>query len=231
MNVGKRFDIALEEVLGYKRNSTAIANEYEVTTQAISQLKKNEKSNDLMKKIAKDKGISLSWLEFGEGNMLEKDSKDNFVEDSGTLYNKEDQVVIPYHKDVHASAGGDAENHDMTHTSPISFSKDFLNTFLGIYNFKGLSIINAAGDSMDPTIKSGELMFVSPMKNEEFKDGGVYVLMCGNVLLVKRVTYDPFSKEYTLVSDNGRVSPVTLTIDEGSDCYFIGRVVGHLDRV
>ena len=162
------------------------------------------------------------------GNKIEKSS---LVEDSGVLYGKDDQVVIPYHEEVYASAGGDAQNHSTHNTSPITFSKDFLNTFLGIYNFKGLSIINAAGDSMDPTIKSGELMFVSPMENEEFKDGGVYVLMCANVLLVKRVTYDPFTKEYTLVSDNGRVSPVTLTIDEGSDCYFIGRVVGHLDRV
>ena len=66
---------------------------------------------------------------------------------------------------------------------------------------------------------------------QRFKDGGVYVIMCANVLLVKRVTFDPMTKEYTLISDNGKVSPVTLTIDEASDCRFVGRVVGHLDRV
>ena len=142
-----------------------------------------------------------------------------------------DQVVVPFHREVYASAGGGSENHSKAITSPVTFSKDFLNTFLGIYNFKGLSIINAAGDSMSPTIRSGELMFVYPMENEEFKDGGVYVLMCSNVLLVKRVTFDPLSKKYTLVSDNGRVNPVTLSIDEANDCRFVGRVVGHLDKV
>ena len=155
----------------------------------------------------------------------------DIVSDAGTLYTQADQVSIPYHKEVYASAGGGSGNHSMAETSPITFSKHFLNTFLGIYNLKGLSIINAAGDSMDPTIKSGELMFVYPMENEDFKDGGVYVLMCSDVLLVKRVTFNPLTKEYTLLSDNGKVDPVELTIDEASDCRFIGRVVGHLDRV
>ena len=158
--------------------------------------------------------------------------QNNLIADAGVLYKgKEDQISIPFHKEVYASAGGGSENHSMENTSPITFSKHFLNTYLGVYNLKGISIINAAGDSMDPTIKSGELMFVYAMDNEDFKDGGIYVLMCANVLLVKRVTYDPLSKQYTLLSDNGKVDAVTLTIDEANDCRFVGRVVGHLDRV
>ena len=155
----------------------------------------------------------------------------DIVSDAGTLYTQADQVSVPYHKEVYASAGGGSDAVNMTNTSPISFSRSFLNSFLGIYNVKGLSIINAAGNSMEPTIKSGELMFVYPINGEEFKDGGVYVIMCSDKLLVKRVTFNPLTKEYTLISDNGQVEPVTLTIDEGSDCRFIGRVVGHLDRV
>lgn len=162
------------------------------------------------------------------GNVTEENS---VVKEPGLQYEKTDQVSIPYHKEVYASAGGGSDNHSMANTTPLTFSKMFLNTYFGIYNLTGLSIINAAGDSMDPTIKSGELMFVSPMENEEFKDGGIYVLMCANVLLVKRVSYDPLTKEYTLKSDNGKVAPVKLTIDESNDCRFVGRVVGHLDRV
>ena len=170
----------------------------------------------------------ITYIESGK-----RTSEDNnIIADAGVLYKgKEDQISIPFHEEVYASAGGGSENHSMENTSPITFSKHFLNTYLGVYNLKGISIINAAGDSMDPTIKSGELMFVYAMDNEDFKDGGIYVLMCANVLLVKRVTYDPLSKQYTLLSDNGKVDAVTLTIDEANDCRFVGRVVGHLDRV
>ena len=64
-----------------------------------------------------------------------------------------------------------------------------------------------------------------------FKDGGIYVIMCGSDLYVKRVWRDPLSKEYTLASDNDKVADLKLSIDESSECHFVGRVVGHLDRV
>ena len=156
------------------------------------------------------------------------------VQDSATLYNKQgtdESIAVPYHADVYAAAGAGSNNTDGSKNSPISFSKHFLNNFLGIYNLKGLSIINAAGDSMVPTIKSGELMFVVPVNNEGFKDGGIYVIMCGSDLYVKRVWRDPLSKEYTLASDNDKVADLKLSIDESSECHFVGRVVGHMDRV
>lgn len=142
-----------------------------------------------------------------------------------------ENVTIPYHREVYASAGGGSDATCIVETSPVTFSKTFLNSYLGIHNLKGLSIINAAGDSMKPTIRSGAMMFVYPIENEGFKDGGVYVLMCGDALLVKRVWLNPTTSTYTLRSDNETVSDMTLTIDEGSECHFVGRVVGHLDRV
>jgi len=156
------------------------------------------------------------------------------VQDSATLYNKQgtdETIAVPYHADVYAAAGAGSNNTDGSKNSPISFSKHFLNSFLGIYNLSGLSIINASGDSMIPTIKSGELMFVCPLENEGFKDGGIYVIMCGSDLYVKRVWRDPLSKEYTLASDNDKVADLKLSIDESSECHFVGRVVGHMDRV
>jgi len=176
--------------------------------------------------LADKLNVTKEWLAFGEGPI-----ENNIVQEADGLYKQADQVSIPYHKEVYASAGGGSDATNMLNTSPISFSRSFLNSFLGVYNVNGLSIINASGNSMEPTIKSGELMFVYPINGEEFKDGGVYVLMCSDKLLVKRVTFNPLTKEYTLVSDNGNVDPVTLTIDEGDDCRFVGRVVGHLDRV
>ena len=255
MKAGERLDIALQEVLGHKRYGAAIAKEYGVTTQAISQLKKKEKSNDLMRKIAKDKGISLSWLEFGEGEMLSNHHGTNqygknmvgnigsvgghviagdgdghgVVQEAPVPYGA-DEVVLPYYPEIYASAGGGAFS-GFDASSPVSISRGFLQSYFGIGAAKGMHIINVVGDSMAPTLKNGEMIFVNPIENEGFRDGGVYVLMCGDTILVKRVRQHPITKEYTLISDNPEVEDITLTIDESSDCKFVGRVVGSMGVV
>ena len=178
--------------------------------------------------------INLKWVKTGEGEMINNSEIiAGEVNETPIPYGKEceNMVTVPYHKEVYASAGGGSDATSMVDTNPIIFSKMFLNSYLGVYDLQGLSMINAAGDSMDPTIKSGAIMFVYPMESEGFKDGSIYVLMCGDALLVKRVSLDPVTKVYTLLSDNGKVNPIELTIDEASECRFVGRVVGHLDRV
>jgi len=147
----------------------------------------------------------------------------------GIVYG-EDEVILPYYPETYASAGGGAFN-GFDASSPVSISRSFLQSYFGISAAKGLHIINVVGDSMEPTLKNGEMIFVNPIENEGFRDGGVYVLMCGDTILVKRVRQHPITKEYTLISDNPSVEDITLTIDEGSDCKFVGRVVGSMGVV
>lgn len=70
-SVGQRFQRAMESVYGYSRYGADLAREYNMTTQAVSQYGKKKKSTDMMRKIAADKGVSLPWLEFGAGEMME----------------------------------------------------------------------------------------------------------------------------------------------------------------
>lgn len=142
----------------------------------------------------------------------------------------EDSVTLPYYPEIYASAGGGAFN-GFDASSPVSISRGFLQSYFGIGAAKGMHIINVVGDSMEPTLKNGEMIFVNPIENEGFRDGGVYVLMCGETILVKRVRQHPITKEYTLVSDNPEVEDITLAIDESSDCKFVGRVVGSMGVV
>lgn len=88
---------------------------------------------------------------------------------------KSDIVSIPYFEDVYASAS--IINYD---DAPVimDFSEDFLRTFLRISgSLLNIHIINARGNSMEPTIQSGELLFVNPMQNE----GGI---ICGCIYVV-----------------------------------------------
>ena len=208
--IGKFIDKDVTQVSRYERGGGA------------SKMPKSFRE-ELLGVFSKDE---IEYIEHGE-----KESGTGSVNDIAMIYGESGFVHIPYHKEIYAAAGGEGSSISDAPSAPLSFSKTFLNNFLGIYSLNGLSIINAAGDSMVPTIKSGELMFVNEMGNESFKDGGIYVIMCRDALLVKRVWVDPVSGEYTLSSDNKNVDDIKLSMDEAADCRFVGRVVGHFDRV
>ncbi|MBE3023027.1 XRE family transcriptional regulator, partial [Campylobacter sp. 7477a] len=75
-------------------------------------------------------------------------------------------ISIPYFEDTYASAGGGVINYD---EAPVimDFDEEFLRKFLRISgNIANIHIINARGDSMEPTITNGELLFINPMQNE-----------------------------------------------------------------
>lgn len=97
MIVGERFVKAMEIACKTKRFGADLAREYKKSPQAISQLKKLEKTSDLMRRIAKDKSISLPWLEFGEGEMFERGTnlgKESYVSELPLSYGE--SVDISY---------------------------------------------------------------------------------------------------------------------------------------
>lgn len=150
--------------------------------------------------------------------------------ENSTLH--ENMISLPYYPDGYASAGGGAYPY-LYETEPMSFSKSFLELHLGIMDYKNIFILNTTGESMEPTLKNGSLIFINPIENEGFKvrDGGVYVVMCDDTILVKRVSFNPMDKTYTLISDNPLHGSIKIEMFEESGCKFMGRVVGSFDRI
>ncbi len=216
--VGSRFEEALELIYG-KKNNRIIADKYAYTQQAIGKLKTKTSINETICIISEKENINLNWLQNGEGNMF----TNNKIE-----LDSSDLVAIPYFADTYASAGGGAMNYEET-KKPIAFDKSFLEKMLGITVFKNLHIINAIGNSMDPTIKEGELLFVNPFENEscQIKDGGIYVINCNNSTFVKRINHNPITGATLLKSDNTTYPDMEITGQEFESCIIIGRVVGH----
>ncbi|OCS32237.1 hypothetical protein AWR31_09880, partial [Campylobacter fetus subsp. venerealis] len=93
------------------------------------------------------------------------------------LKKSQDIINIPYFEDTYASAGSGIINYDET---PIimSFDINFLRVFLKITgSLNNLHIINAKGDSMEPTINGGELLYINPYENEQSVISGcIYVI-------------------------------------------------------
>jgi len=158
----------------------------------------------------------------GKGEMFLKDNKTPAVASHNNL------VEITYFKDSYAAAGSGAINYDNAPVA-MAFDTEFLRVQLGITTFKHIHIINAIGNSMYPTISTGELLFINPFENEEFKikDKDIYVVNTPNGVLVKRIKIHPIKPIYTLVSDNIEDEDIVLEGDEFESCNVIGRVVGH----
>ncbi|WP_323594416.1 LexA family transcriptional regulator [Aliarcobacter butzleri] len=181
---------------------------------------------DFAEMIEKKYSISGWWLLTGKGDMLlNKDSK---------LQNETNSnlVNISYFKDTYAAAGAGAINFDKA-PMVMAFDKDFLKVQLGITVFKHLHIIHAIGNSMYPTIQTGEMLFVNPFENEEFKirDKDIYVINTPNGVLVKRIKIHPIKPIYILVSDNPQDEDITLEGDDFKACTIIGRVIGHFNKL
>jgi len=179
--------------------------------------------------LVKNFNLNIDWLLTGNGEMLlnEKDiSLGTIAKASSTLVN------IPYFEDTYASAGGGAINYDNV-PSVLSFDLTFLQSILGVSSFHNLHIIKAIGDSMEPLIVSGELLFINPVENDgnSITSGGVYVVRYYDDYLVKKIDRNSKTKELTLISENDIYSKVLITGEDLEYCTIIGRVVGHFDRI
>lgn len=230
--VGSRFSRALESIYGDKNNKQ-IADIYGYTQQAIGKLKTKNIINETICIIAEKEHINLNWLLTGNGEMFLHEQKETLSKP----HEQKEQVIsnlvnIPYFEDTYAAAGVGGHSYDDKPTV-MAFDSTFLKSTLGISEFKNLHIITAVGDSMTPTITSGELLFINPFENENntIKDKGVYVISTPNGLLVKRIKIYPIKKMWTLISDNPKDDDIELMEDEIDSCRVVGRVVGHFDRI
>ncbi|QDS03832.1 XRE family transcriptional regulator [Campylobacter fetus] len=151
---------------------------------------------------------------------------------TSNLKKSQDIINIPYFEDTYASAGSGIINYDET---PIvmSFDINFLRVFLKITgSLNNLHIINAKGDSMEPTINGGELLYINPYENEQSVISGcIYVINYDGDIFVKRVDKNPVTKSLTLISDNPKYEPIKIEVADLTNCKIIGRVVAHTSRI
>ena len=146
-------------------------------------------------------------------------------------YYDNEQVTIKYLDDTYASAGDGAINSENISTS-MSFDKVFLQSMLGVTNFKDTHIIKCIGNSMEPTIMEGEFLFVTPFLNdfESIMNSAIYVVNFYGDIYVKRILKNPKNKTLDLISDNKKVKQ-SIKVEQGDLENFkvIGRVLGHFN--
>jgi phage repressor protein C with HTH and peptisase S24 domain len=222
MNSAFRFKKA-RDYLGFTQQELADKLEFKQYKIKDIETEKQKVSPEIAEIMEKYFSINGWWLLTGKGEMLL---------DAVNSRANADIIEIPYFEETYGAMGVGGLSYDAQPTV-MSFDSSFLKSVFGISNFKNLHIINAVGDSMAPTITSGELLLVNPFENENhtIKDQGVYVILSPQGILVKRIKIHPIKKEWKLVSDNPNEEDLPLQEDEINHCTVIGRVVGHFDRI
>lgn len=133
-------------------------------------------------------------------------------------------VAIPLYNGVRAAAGGGAIVEHETPDDALVFKEEWVRIELGARP-QDLYLIRVAGDSMEPTLRSGDVILVDRRATRPDREG-VYILRMNEMLLVKRLQALP-GGVVRVISDNTAFSPFEIKAADvgGDELAIIGRVV------
>ncbi|AZV46307.1 phage repressor protein [Nautilia sp. PV-1] len=190
-------DIISQEVGEKKVLNKDVAKALGISPEHLSVLKKRNKIpfEELAYFCAKRK-ISLNWLLFDQEIETIRGETEKFSK-------------IRYFKDINASAGGGAINFDENYEI-LYIDRKIID--------KNLDAVNVIGDSMEPTIKDGSIIFIDRNDNN-IQNGGIFVVSTPAGVFVKRINLRSDGK-IELISDN-KLYP-NETVEEAE---IIGKVV------
>ena len=124
--------------------------------------------------------------------------------------------------DVALSAGHGAFNADTAQVlDHIPFTQEFLSKRLGRTSTKNLICCDVMGESMEPTLREGDMVIVDTATKET--PAGVYAVNYQGTSMVKRL--EQIGEGYTLLSDHPSYLPMHIKGDDLNNLEIVGRVV------
>jgi phage repressor protein C with HTH and peptisase S24 domain len=179
---------------------------------------------DIALRMADAAAVNLLWLISGRGvkeasALSGLSARHDQPLDDAMLAN---MIMVPRF-DVQASAGhgsvGQAENV----IDNIAFKSSWLRD-RGI-NPSFASILEAKGDSMEPTIRDGDMLIVD-RSISTVTGNGIYIVIFGGNVLVKRINMRR-DASLVLISDNERYGEEVVPADEVPDVHIAARVMWY----
>ena len=173
-------------------------------------------------------GINANWLLTGEGEMLRQPvpgrAPDPVASAGAETAQGEGQYVsLPLYNNIHAAAGHGAVIDHEVPDDALMFQASWIRAELGARP-DDLCLIRVSGDSMEPTLRAGDVILVNRQACKPDREG-IYILRVGDMLLVKRLQALP-GGQVKVTSDNAAFDPWTINLaDQGADVIIVGRVV------
>lgn len=178
-------------------------------------------------RIAETSGVTVEWLIAGRGPSRMHEPDLVIRRDDGAVMMIEAKrlpgssfALIP-RLDIQASAGN---GRVALHEEPLeylAFQADWLRG-RGI-NPGSARILTARGDSMEETIRDGDILLVDT-SIDRVRDNSIYVVIYGDMVLVKRI-HGRINGSLQLISDNPRYPPEEVSAAEVDQLNIAGRVM------
>lgn len=198
------------------------ATRFEMVQNTYGQYENGKRSiPDELKQLLSDKlNLNLNWLITGQGPMYIGGEPSGEENKGISIEKKEDQynISVPMTSlKVSAGTGQEWFTGDLT-GEMISIPKRVARRYPSNSNFAAAEVV---GDSMEPTLHSGEpVVFVK----DHIEGDGIYVLSVRGELFVKRLEFNRFLNRIRIISDNVKY-PVTEVNPDNDDISILGKVV------
>jgi len=211
--IEKLKDILSTKKIGGKVYDKDVAAELGIAQATFATMKKRGSIpyREIMEFCARKK-ISINWLFFDQpAEML--------IEETSKFFR------VRYFADLRASAGGGAEVFDENYEI-IDVDRTLMENMLGGSPSGEIEAIHVEGESMEPTLPDGSIVFIDRRQTDPAKDG-IFVASTANGLFIKRIRRRADGM-VELISDNPLYTPEILSPEEVS---IVGKVVGNVERL
>ena len=232
--IKQRISERLEFVIADSNLKTrkALADLVGVKAQSVTNwIQRGQISQDNARIINIKLGYPIDWLLGGEDETLKKLTALS-TELVTTQSDGEHRHRIDY-LDVRAAAGLTGfENSDYPEIiSSLYLTDEGMLQLVGKKQANGICIVNVPTDSMEPTIRKGDIVFIDTKINT-YNGDGIYAFTIDGALFIKRIQ-KLVGGGYRLHSDNKDYDPQDITDDIYQTAKFIGRFIRtvHVEAV
>ncbi|NBK99474.1 MAG: S24 family peptidase [Erysipelotrichia bacterium] len=184
------------------KNQKALSEELGVAESYITKIKNSDKISDEISE-------KIKIFESKYGKLIYSDD--------------EEYTIIRLFPNIKASCANGSvcvmEDYDI---QEMRFPTSYLLNYLGINCAKNVHAIVADGNSMEPLIKDGDILFVTPF--DILRDGNVYIVNVNGDIYCKKVYKNPITKGLTLRGENETAPKYEILENDMDNVKFMGEV-------
>ncbi len=202
MSIGKRIK-ELRKDLGLTQ--TEFAQNIYRDKSTISKIENEELdlSSSMRTAICKEFGVREEWILTGEGEKFDKERISDENDPKGEF------VYVPQVSGKISAGGGLVpENHIEMR---IAFRRAWI---MKRGDPKNMALIKVSGDSMEPTLQSGDLVLVDHSRDYLDPHGGIYAVAVDDTIMIKRLQPEYPNKKVQIISDNPKYKVMEAQIEQ-----------------
>lgn len=220
MTLSQRLRLSMEKA---KINQVSLAEKVGVSQAAIQKLTSGKaKSSKKIVEIANALGVRPEWLSEGSGPMCSEGSRFT-VKGMGNLADNVFRVDV-LNLTVSAGPGSFMLSEYVEVLHAIEFTTEHARSLFGNRHPTDIKVMTVDGDSMCPTIQSGDRLFFD-VSVRHFTVDGVYAFVFGQHFHVKRLQMQGL--QLVVLSDNPAYKDWYVTEENQDQLYIMGKALIH----